>query len=519
MTRLNGEREKFALRLKHGFGRRPDTPDDGDLGSRLGRLTRQLAAAETRFFNIIGKNADSILIVDREGGVSFANPAAEELFRRADADLLGRPFGFSLSPGKVAEIEIPVPGRSSKTGEMRVVDIEWQGRPAFLVTVRDITERQQAEQLKLEVERHIRLEKLKDDLINTVSHELRTPLSITKEAISLVLEKVPGKINDQQTEILGIAKKNIERLARIINGLLDVSRIESGNIEIHRDDVDLGGLVRLTAAAFETKAREKGLELTVRLPDGGVTAYADEDKLSQILMNLVDNAVKFTERGSVEIVVEDRGSTVECRVRDSGIGIAPNDLPKIFDKFTQFGRKDGPGEKGTGLGLSIVKGLVELHQGEIRIESELGRGTTVLFTLPQLSFQERLRGQISSMIRDTAEKNGYFSLLVFAVPDFPALEAASAERTTAAMREMAALLKKSLRRRGDTVMHDRGKFFLILPETKKKDAPFVLERMMDNLKQFIAASDLLGGRAELETQSLSYPEEAVELGKWLTTER
>jgi signal transduction histidine kinase len=483
----------------------------------MDRLTRELAAAETRFFNIIGKNADSILIVDGEGGVSFANPAAEELFRRPN--LLGRPFGFPLSPGKVAEIEIPVPGGSPKTGEMRVVDIEWQGRPAYLVTVRDITERQQAEQLKLEIERHIRLEKLKDDLINTVSHELRTPLSITKEAISLVLEKVPGKINDQQSEILSIAKKNVERLARIINGLLDVSRIESGNIEIHRDDVDLRELVRLTAAAFETKARDKGLELSVSLPEAALTAYADEDKLSQILMNLVDNAVKFTERGSVEIAVEDKGPAIECRVRDTGIGIAPNDLPKIFDKFTQFGRKDGPGEKGTGLGLSIVKGLVELHQGEIRIESELGRGTTVAFTLPQLSFQERLQGLISSMIREAAEKNGYFSLLVFTVPDFPSLESGAADKTAAAMREISGLLKKSLRRRGDAVMYDRGKFFLILPETKKGDAPFVLGRMKENLRQFTASCEVLGGRTELETQILSYPEEAVELGRWLMTER
>jgi signal transduction histidine kinase len=507
------------LKLKLGWGHRPGPAAADDPELRLDRLTRKLAAAEARFFNIIGKNADSILIVDRQGGVSFANPAAEELFRRADADLLGRAFGFSLSPGKVAEIEIPVQGGAPKTGEMRVVDIEWQGRPAYLVTVRDITERQQAEELRLEIERHIRLEKLKDDLINTVSHELRTPLSITKEAISLVLEKVPGKINDQQTEILGIAKKNVERLARIINGLLDVSRIESGNVEIHRDDVDLGALIRLTAAAFETKARDKGLELAVRLPEGPLTAYGDEDKLNQILVNLVDNAVKFTVSGSVEIAVEDRATAVECRVRDTGIGIAPNDLPKVFDKFTQFGRKDGPGEKGTGLGLSIVKGLVELHRGEIRIESELGRGTTVYFTLPRLSFQEKLQGEISRMIRDADEKNGNFSLLVFGIPNLPVFEAESAERTAGAMREVAGLLKKSLRRRGDTVMYDRDKFFLILPETKKKDAPFVLERMRENLKQYIAASDWLNGRIELETEILSFPEEAVELGKWLATEK
>jgi anti-sigma regulatory factor (Ser/Thr protein kinase) len=375
------------------------------------------------------------------------------------------------------------------------------------------------EELKLEVERHIRLEKLKDDLINTVSHELRTPLSITKEAISLVLEQVPGQINGQQAEILGLAKKNIERLARIINSLLDVSRIESGHVKVRREDIELGGLVRLTAASFAAKAREKGLDLIVRLPGETVTAYADEDKVSQILMNLVDNAVKFTARGSVEISIEDRESAVECRVKDTGIGIAPHELPRIFDKFTQFGRKDGPGEKGTGLGLSIVKGLVDLHGGEIHVTSDLGLGTTVVFTLPRPGFQDRLQGLISDMIRDAAEANGCFSVIVFSVPEHAALEAESAERTTAAMRGLAEALKRSLRRRGDTVMRSNGTFYLILPETAKKDAPAVRARMLDSLDQRLTADEFLKGRTTLETKVLAYPEEAVELGKWLTAER
>ncbi len=375
------------------------------------------------------------------------------------------------------------------------------------------------EELKLEIERHIRLEKLKDDLINTVSHELRTPLSITKEAISLVLEQVPGQINDQQAEILALAKKNIERLARIINSLLDVSRVESGKVRIQKEDFDLGSLVRLTAAAFETKAREKGLDFSVRLPGQTVTAYADEDKVSQILMNLVDNAVKFTARGSIEVSVEDRGSAVECRVRDTGIGIAPHELPKIFDKFTQFGRKDGPGEKGTGLGLSIVKGLVELHGGDIRVESDLGRGTTVTFSLPQPGFQDRLQGLISDLIRDAAEANSRFSVIVFSVPEHAALQAESAEKTTAAMGGLAEALKRSLRRRADTVMRNNGTFYLILPETGKEDAPFVLARMLESLDQRVRADEFLKGRTRLETKVLAYPEEAVELGKWLTAER
>jgi signal transduction histidine kinase len=482
----------------------------------LGRL---LAAAEARFFNIIGRNTDSILIVDSAGTVVFANPAAVALFGQGDRPLGGRPFGFPLTSGRVTEIEIPSPGGPARTGEMQVVDIEWQEQPARLVTVRDVTERKQAEELRLEVEKHVRLDKLKDDFINTVSHELRTPLSITKEAISLILERATGDINAEQTEILGIARNNVERLARIINGLLDVSRIEAGKVELRKQDIDLEALVHEIVLGFESKAREKGLELRLSLPEKGLRVYADGDKLNQIFTNLIDNAVKFTAQGEIEVSAAESDREIVCRVRDTGIGITAEDLPKIFDKFTQFGRKDGPGEKGTGLGLSIVKGLVEVHGGEIRVESELGQGTSLTFTLPKLSFEERLQEFIAGMIQDAAERKGAFSFLVFTARGFDVLRQRSAEKTEQSMRELAQALKRSLRRRADTVMYDQGRFYLILPETKKSDTPFVLERMMENLKQAIAADDFIRGTLGIAAEILAYPDDAVELGKRLTTIR
>jgi signal transduction histidine kinase len=498
--------------FKEKKGEKPEA----ELEARLDLLAKKLTAAEGRFFNIIGKNADSILIVDKDGVVSFANPAAEELFGPLEKDSAGRPFGFPLAHGKASEIEIPTAQGQIKTGEMQVVDIEWQNTPAYLVTVRDITERKQAEQLKMEIERHIRLEKLKDDLINTVSHELRTPLSITKEAISLILEKVPGDINDQQTEILGIARNNIERLARIINELLDVSKIEAGKVELRKEEVDLGNLLKMTAQGFEAKAKEKGLDLRINLPEKAVLAYGDEDKFNQIFTNLVDNALKFTPQGFIEISAEEKEKAVICAVRDSGIGISQEDLPKIFDKFTQFGRKNGPGDKGTGLGLSIVKGLVDLHKGEIRVESEVGQGTTVILSFPKLTFEERLNEYLSSMIQEAAERKSYFSMIIFSVRNLEEFIRLSPEKTAVSCEEMGDVLKKSLRRRADTVIYDKGRFFLILPETKKKDAPFVLDRMRENLNHYISTCDFLRDKIKLETKILAYPEDAVELGKWLS---
>ncbi|MFZ2053107.1 MAG: PAS domain-containing sensor histidine kinase [Candidatus Aminicenantales bacterium] len=505
----------FILWIKEIFqAKKRATPgEDGSVSPD--HLARQLAAAEARFFNIIGRTADSILIVDPEGTVIFANPAAVELFGRAKKDLSGTPFGFPLAVGKATEIGIPNQERRPRTGEMQVVEIEWQEQPAYLVTVRDITARKQADELRMEIDRHIKLDKLKDDFINTVSHELRTPLSITKEAISLILEKVQGEINDQQTEILTIAKNNTERLTRIINGLLDISKIEAGKIELRKEDIDLQSLAREVAQSFEGKAREKGLDLRLSLPERSIPAYADADKLAQIFTNLVDNAVKFTVAGSIEIRAEEKEGSIECGVRDTGIGIASEDLPKIFDRFTQFGRKDGPGEKGTGLGLSIVRGLVEVHGGEIRVESEVGIGTEFTFSLPRLSFSERLQEYLSSMIQEAADRKDVFSLIVFSVREMAGLPGRSPEKTEAGMKELEQVLKRSLRRRADTVMYDQGRFYLILPETKKKDAPFVLERMKENLKMAVDAGEFLRGALTLEAKILSYPEDAVELGKWL----
>ncbi|MDH7513175.1 MAG: PAS domain-containing sensor histidine kinase [Clostridiales bacterium] len=496
--------------------RRLPSSDRTSIQSQVDSLIKQLAATEARFFNIIGQTADSIIIVDKKGLVIFANPAAARLFGRPEKDFLGKPFGYPLDRGKAEEIEVSQADGQTRTGEMQVVDIIWQDQPAFLVTIRDITERKQAEKLKLEVEKHIRLDKLKDDFINTVSHELRTPLSITKEAVSLILEKVPGDINSQQTEILEIARTNIERLARIINSLLDVSKMEAGKADLKKGEIDLAAMIRMIAQAFEPKARDKGLELRVALPETGIRVYADEDKLNQIFTNLVDNAVKFTRQGYIEIAAEEKEKEFICFVRDSGIGIEPLDLPKIFDKFTQFGRKDGPGEKGTGLGLSIVKGLVELHRGRIWAESEPGRGTTVTFSLPKLSFEERLNEYVSTMIQEAAGRKGYFSVLIFSLANLEEFSQESREKTERAVAEIEDLLRNSLRRSGDSVLYDKGSFYLILPDTKKKDAPFVLERMRENVGQYIAANEFLKERTRLETRVLSYPEEAVELGKWVS---
>lgn len=238
----------------------------------------------------------------------------------------------------------------------------------------EITKRKKAEEKEIEL--------LKDEFISTVSHELRTPLSIAREGVSIVLDGITGEINKKQRDILSTARGNIDRLARIIDNLLDISRIEAGKMELQRRMVNIDELAKGVIAVFEPKIKAKGLELRLKIPREEVGVYADKDKIIQVFTNLIGNALKFSEKGFIEVGIQKKNDVVECFVQDSGIGISESDIPKVFNKFEQFGRVIGGGERGTGLGLSIAKGIIEKHKGSIRVESAPEKGSKFTFCLP-----------------------------------------------------------------------------------------------------------------------------------------
>ncbi len=228
-----------------------------------------------------------------------------------------------------------------------------------------------------------KLDQLKSDFISIASHELRTPLTNAREAIRLVLDRTVGGINEKQDKVLVIAGDNIDRLVRIVNDLLDVSKIEAGKVELRKELINIKNVIDRAISSFETKLKDKGLELRMSLPEKGFDVYADSDKVTQVITNLVSNAIKHTKKGYIEILVEEKADEITCSVFDTGIGIAKEDLGRVFNKFEQFGRRDEPDERGAGLGLSIAKGLVEMHRGSIWVESEVGKGSKFVFTLPK----------------------------------------------------------------------------------------------------------------------------------------
>ena len=227
------------------------------------------------------------------------------------------------------------------------------------------------------------LSALKDTFVATVSHELRTPLSIAHEGVNLLLEEIPGTVNEQQKRILLATHNSMSRLTRLIFDLLDVSNLERGTLVLHKSWMNLKDLIKEVELLFVPKAQEKGLLFKISFPRKGLELYADRDRILQALSNVVENALKFTQRGAIELSTREKEGVVECAITDTGPGIAREDLPKVFGKFEQFNRTPGSGSKGTGLGLAIAERLIELHGGAIQVKSALGQGTTFILTLPK----------------------------------------------------------------------------------------------------------------------------------------
>jgi len=256
------------------------------------------------------------------------------------------------------------------TGEIRSVDIEWEGQNALLVSIRDITER-------------ILFDRLKDDFIGNVSHELRTPLTSIREAVSVLQDGILGPVSEEQKKFLTMCIRNTDHLRRIVDSLLDLTKIEAGRARLNKKRTGLPEIVKSAVEVFQPVSRKKGLALEVTLPKNGIEVYADKDRITQVLNNLIGNAIKFTEKGTIGVQIREVNGWAECRVSDTGEGISDEDLPKVFDKFTQFGKKTNPENKGTGLGLAISREIIQMHNGSMSVESVLNQGSTFKFQLPR----------------------------------------------------------------------------------------------------------------------------------------
>jgi signal transduction histidine kinase len=224
--------------------------------------------------------------------------------------------------------------------------------------------------------------RIKSDFTSTVSHELRTPLAAIKESISIVSDGTTGPIGQEQKEFLDMAKRNVDRLNRLINDILDFQKLEAGKIIFNMREDDINEAVSEAARTMAPLAQGKGLDLVIDLADNMPHVRFDRDRIMQVLTNLISNAIKFTEKGNITITTKIFSNVIEVSVEDTGTGVKEEDMPKLFQHFEQLEKGVNRKTGGTGLGLAISKGIIEQHRGKIWAESELGKGAILKFVLP-----------------------------------------------------------------------------------------------------------------------------------------
>ena len=358
-----------------------------------------------------------------------------------------------------------------------------------------------------------RIDQLKSDLLSMVSHELRTPLATVKEFTAILADQIAGPTTQAQQEYLGIIRANIDRLARIIGDLLDMAKIEAGRVTLNKGYVDPVPIVTHVLQSLQPLAKSKQVDLQAQMPERMRGVFADPDKLTQVLLNLLGNAIKFTPAGGrATVSIEERATETQFNVVDTGVGISGEDLTRLFEKFQQFRRTAGDGPQGTGLGLAISKRLVELHGGRIWVDSQENKGSAFSFTMPTYDAEQVFRQTLTAGLEHARHKQGRLSLVLVRLANFSELKALyGEEETSRLLKEIESLIRDTVRQRaGDIVIRwQEGEMVVILADVDKASSRAIATRV-----QQVAATrvfKLAGQTVKVEPliPTVTYPDDGT----------
>jgi PAS domain S-box-containing protein len=360
----------------------------------LGGMLRAQQVESSKSQAILESVADGVMVSDANGRVILFNAAAERILGVKRDDSMGRPIDdmlglYSTAGGRwVQQVrEWHASAEARRRTPVLSQRIEFKGEKRFVtVTVAPVTMADEylgSVSVFRDITAEVEADRAKTEFISTVSHELRTPMTSIKGYADLMLIGAAGAINENQQRFLSVIKSNADRLSVLVNDLLDISRIESGRVKLDLKPVTVESLIDSVVTTLHGRIEEKKLMLHVALPEGDLPrVYADRDRVIQILTNLVSNAYQYTPPGgTVTVRAHEAGEFIQIDVVDTGIGITPENQPKVFERFYRVDDPNVNEFPGTGLGLAIVKSLVEMHEGRIWLESEEGVGTTFSFTL------------------------------------------------------------------------------------------------------------------------------------------
>ncbi len=361
------------------------------MAERIRQLRRsdlgELVVAQQTTEAAIDSLYDPVLVTDAEGRVTKLNPAAEEIFG-PEAEYRGKHVGEvardSRIAGAVAEAlksQRPVAGEGAASVLPLAVDGSERAFRLRTTPMRDNENRIMGAVTLLEDITHLReIDRLKSDFIATASHELRTPLTSVQMGVHLLLEGAVGELTDKQAEVLQACRQDCERLDKLMQDLLDLSKIEAGEDKPQLVSLRADDLIKGAAERLRTQVEAKGLGISsCRRPVDLPPVLADRTQIERVVSNLVRNAIRHTKSGEIGISAERRGEQIAVSVSDTGSGVPKEYLTHIFDKFVQV---PGATTGGAGLGLAISRSIVEAHGGQISVQSEVERGTTFTFTLP-----------------------------------------------------------------------------------------------------------------------------------------
>lgn len=364
---------------------------------------------------------EGVIIFDREGKVGRVNNSAkkllgiqmdadsEEIFTEVEAIGLRELMSSKGNYRGSGDRSIKVTVGADKILQMRWTEIIDNGKNHLgrIVLLRDATD-------------EIEVEKAKSDFIMSISHELRTPLTSIQNSVSNILAGVTGKIGLKTREYLDIMKDDCHRFADIINDLLDMAKLEAGNMPVNRKVMNMSVVIDEVISVFKKEAESKGIEILSSIEGHIPPIYADPQRISQVVWNLLSNAIKFTDSdgGRIKVHCVECEDNVVTSVEDTGIGIAANQQEHIFSKFHQVGRQAGAGYKGTGLGLAICEGIIGMHGGSIWVESRENKGSKFSFSLPKSEPVSVLSNHLGILADRCRREDDKFAMLVVRV-DFP----------------------------------------------------------------------------------------------------
>ncbi len=358
---------------------------------------RAFKASDGGLRAIVENSPDGILVVGVDGGIRFANPAAAEWLGRSLEQLRGERFDLPSAADDPTETEWTAPDGAVRVAEVRVANVTWEGKPARLATLRDITLRKRREEESRQALRR------RDQFLAILSHELRNPLAAIVNA-SRVLQR---GANDERvlSRARDVVDSQSRQMTRLLDDLLDVSRICEGKIELRREVLDLRESIHQAVQVVLPLIGENRLGFDLDVPRCPLYVEGDPTRLHQILTNLLTNAAKYTEPGGrIWLVAQHDCSDIVVRIRDNGVGINPDKLEFIFEPFVQERTSLARSNDGMGIGLALVRSLVRLHGGAVLAESEgLGHGSTFVVRLPEAAPARRTVRRSNPQPDDTPE--------------------------------------------------------------------------------------------------------------------